>query len=77
MDNMVEMQGGLKLDCINILTAIDFLLGTLLSLDIARKDHYADSSSRERVSEEVAHKIFVLLHVLDKYALFGKKIYDS
>ncbi|GAY47387.1 hypothetical protein CUMW_104190 [Citrus unshiu] len=49
MDNMLEIH---KLDCFNILTAIDYILRTLLSLETAQKDKLAGSSLKERESEE-------------------------
>lgn len=56
MDNMLEIQGSLKLDCFNILTAIDYILNTLLSLETAQKDNLAGSSLNEWESEEVTKK---------------------
>lgn len=70
MDNMLEIH---KLDCFNILTAIDYILRTLLSLETAQKDKLAGSSLKERESEEVAKKICVCLYVFGKFTLLGEK----
>lgn len=70
MDNMLEI---LKLDCFNILTAIDYILRNLLSLETAQKDKLAGSSLNERESEEVAKKKCVCLYVFGKFTLLREK----
>ncbi|KAK1564596.1 hypothetical protein Q3G72_006661 [Acer saccharum] len=52
MDGMIKVHVSLKLDCVDILTAIHGLLGTLLSLNTTGRDNHAGPSLRERESEQ-------------------------
>ncbi|KAI9173943.1 hypothetical protein LWI28_009144 [Acer negundo] len=52
MGGMIKVHASLKLDCVDILTAIHGLLGTLLSLNTTGRDNHAGPSLRERESEQ-------------------------
>lgn len=69
MDNMLEIHGSLKLDCFNILTAIDYILHTLLSLETARKDNLAGSSLNEWESEECLRRLGALVNKIAEFGL--------
>ncbi|KAH9776172.1 serine/threonine-protein kinase ATM [Citrus sinensis] len=66
MDNMLEIH---KLDCFNILTAIDYILRTLLSLETAQKDKLAGSSLKERESEECLRHLGALVNKIAEFGL--------
>ncbi|KAH7550461.1 hypothetical protein JRO89_XS13G0195400 [Xanthoceras sorbifolium] len=53
MDDLIKVHVSLKLNCVDILTAIHGLLGTLLSLNTAGRDNHAGPSLRERESEQL------------------------
>lgn len=74
MDNMLEIH---KLDCFNILTAIDYILRNLLSLETAQKDKLAGSSLNERESEEVAKKMCLPLCFWEIYFAWRKGSNDN
>ena len=61
MDGMIKVHASLKLDCVDILTAIHGLLGTLLSLNTTGRDNHAGPSLRERESEQVILKLLSLM----------------
>lgn len=65
LNNTMEMSESPKLFCINILSTIKVLLGTLLPLVSVGQEEKSNLSVREKVSEQVS-----VIFVRDSYFFF-------